>query len=376
MCGLAYAHNFTGKPVNNWILNTFDKQRLRGTEGFGLFDGQEMNMVKATKEDKILEWLCKYDSNLIMFHHRYPTSTENIKRASHPFSTKDYFGDTQYILMHNGMIRNAETLYKAHQKLGIKYSSRLAGDKFNDSEALLWDFALLAEGKQSELKAYGLIAFICIKKVNGKLDKLYFGRNSNPLNFHREKNGIALSSEGVGESIASDTLYTYSYKLNRLTKKDLKINTWDANWDSGNSYYGGYYSGKYTSDSNSRQEDAWDDDNLPVQRTLPAYSTYQKEPEIEMPTPVQIENKAIEYLVEARGSFETAYWLAETDYEVLEDCYNDGVKEDLFELRLLEGVLGYIDDDPENTHPEAISSLYEALDKATAPLIEGEVAHG
>ena len=93
MCGIVYAEDFNGNPVNNSIMQIFDKQRHRGTQGFGLFDGQEMNMVHETKEDSILKWLVKYDSNQLLFHHRNPTSTINVKRAAHPFSTKKYFGD-------------------------------------------------------------------------------------------------------------------------------------------------------------------------------------------------------------------------------------------------------------------------------------------
>src|SRR5258708_5853048 len=104
MCGIIYSHNFEGLPVNNDVLQQYDKQKTRGQQGFGIFDGQKMNMIHAAKEDKILKWLCRYDSNLLLMHHRFPTSTINVKRAAHPFSTKKYLGDTQYILVHNGSI--------------------------------------------------------------------------------------------------------------------------------------------------------------------------------------------------------------------------------------------------------------------------------
>jgi hypothetical protein len=217
-------HDITGKPVNNALLTQFDKQRTRGVQGFGLFDGQEGNMVRASKEESILKWLAKYDSNLLLFHHRFPTSTINVKRAAHPFSTKKYFGDTQYVLVHNGSIRNDLELFTDHQELGIEYYSLLQDLTFNDSEALLWDFALTMEGKQEEMTARGAIAFICLKLVKGKLEKMYFGRNSSPLKMTRTKEGVSLASElEGGEDITQDMLYTYNYKLNRLTTKKFKI---------------------------------------------------------------------------------------------------------------------------------------------------------
>lgn len=181
-------------------------------------------MVHASKEDAILKWLVKYDSNLLLMHHRFPTSTINVKRAAHPFSTKKYFGKTEYILVHNGHISNSDDLFCDHQELGINYHSLLQDLTFNDSEALLWDFALYMEGQQKELTARGGIAFICLKLVKGKLEKMYFARNTSPLKMLRTKEGISLASElEGGEDIDSNTLYAWNYKLKRLTSRKLTI---------------------------------------------------------------------------------------------------------------------------------------------------------
>src|SRR5258708_39100843 len=84
------------------------------------------------------------------------------------------------------------------------------------------------EGKQKEMAAYGAIAFICLKLVKGRLEKMYFARNSNPLNMTRDKAGVTLSSEGEGEPIDSQTLYTFNYALKRLTKKAFHLESWKA----------------------------------------------------------------------------------------------------------------------------------------------------
>lgn len=359
MCGIAYGHNFDGSPVNNDILQQFDLQRHRGLEGFGLFDGQEMHMVHAAKEDRILRWLVKYDSNLILFHHRNPTSTINIKRTAHPFTTYKYFGDTQYILVHNGHVNNSRVLFEEHKKLGIKYQSKLHDGTFNDSESLLWDLALTLEGKQEHLKASGSIAFICLKLVNGKLDKMYFARNTSPLNLFRDENGIRLSSEGKGTSIDPHMLYTYNYELKRLTTRFFDVPPHYKYENTGNSTrpIGGYGSSgqqfllpAVTNEYMRRQSRVADDyydydrDGNPIDE----YDDY-------MPSMKEVETKVLELLCDSKGVFEVAYWKAEN---LLEECYETG---DTYEAWLLEGAMEYIENDPENKDKNSVSSMWEAI---------------
>lgn len=222
MCGIVFKYNFDKKkPVNNDILQQYDKQSHRGQRGFGVFDGQYMNIIRESREDNILKWLVKKNSNLILFHHRLPTSTVNVAKAAHPFSTKKYFGKVEYILCHNGVIRNANELWTEHQRLGIRYTSLLEDLSFNDSEALLWDFALTMQGKQDRMKAHGNMAFICMKKVNGKLVGMFFGRNTNPLNVKRTAESLEIASEGPGVSILSNMLYYFDFKTHITSKAEM-----------------------------------------------------------------------------------------------------------------------------------------------------------
>lgn len=240
-----------GRPVNKGILKQFNAQKHRGTDGFGLFDGKMMNIVKATREKKIKKWLKRYDSNLIMFHHRYPTSTANVKRAAHPFSTGNYFGDTQYVLVHNGVIRNSDDLFCDHQELGIEYKTLLEDLTYNDSESLLWDFALYIEGKQKEPQAIGDMAFICLKIVNNVMERMYFYTNGGrPLNMLKSSEGIMLSSEGEGEKVDIDVLYNWNYKLKRLFKRKLEILERKP-------YVAGAYSGNFTPSGNYQRQSGY-----------------------------------------------------------------------------------------------------------------------
>lgn len=241
MCGLVFSHDLDGKAVNELVIQRFNDQRTRGVQGFGLFDGQEKHLVKESKEENIMSWLKKYDSNLLLFHHRWPTSTINVRRASHPFSTKDYFGKTCYILAHNGHISNSRELKLEHEKLGITYNSVLEDKTFNDSEALAWDFALVMEGKKKKLEAKGNIAFIALKLVDGEITNLYFGRNTNPLQLAQEGKRLTIASEGDGELVDSGKLFNYSYKTHRITSKEFEIpSNYTYNYSSYANHYKSY----------------------------------------------------------------------------------------------------------------------------------------
>jgi hypothetical protein len=407
MCGIVYAHDFKGRPVNNGVLNQYDKQKHRGQEGFGLFDGQETHIKKHSKEDGILKWLVKYPSNLLLFHHRYPTSTINVKRAAHPFSTKDYFGDNQYVLVHNGSIRNAEELFCDHQELGIEYQSLLEDLTFNDSEALMWDFALTMEGKQKELKAEGAIAFICLKLVKGELKSMYFGRNSSPLNMFRHDDGIMLSSEGVGEEIAPNQLYTFSYVNHRVFVKPFTIPAYTYkgtansgfhnNWDNNTGYQPTEYTGASTAGYNSWDDDYYDgyprDDYVPkwlrdlrldeagrkflsgasdpgktttIDYTetesgmyVPATPEQLEELETYTPLSTEVDKAVFQYLLGVHGHFESAYWAIECDYNDLSELTDS--PEVLKERRLLEACLDTLSRDEEYVNENSVSSLWSAV---------------
>lgn len=161
----------------------------------------------------------------ILFHHRYPTSTSNVRNACHPFSTKKVFEYYNYVLVHNGVLWNENELKKEHEKLGIKYVSEQLDGSFNDSEALTYDVARYLEGQVDKITAKGNIAFICVQRSHdGEPVALYFGRNTgNPLKMKMTENSITLSSEGDGEMIKPDTMYRFDYTSYKLTESYVTI---------------------------------------------------------------------------------------------------------------------------------------------------------
>lgn len=342
MCGIVYIEDYKGKPVNNAVLEQFDAQRSRGVRGFGLFDGQEKNIIRTVTEDQILKWLVKYDSNLLMFHHRAPTSTDNTRNTAHPFTTKDFFKDTQYIMIHNGHIHNSKELRLAHGKLGIPYRSVENDGRFNDSESLLWDLALYFQGKQEAPKAKGNIAFICIELEKGELSKLHFGRNNNPIKMRKTSEGLMLSSEGEGELIESNRLYTYNYKLKRLTNKFCKFKTTYEN-------LGDKETPKTPVPVVYRTPlDRWEEEEN-YETTLFRNYDYKL-------TESEIENLVLKYLIAGGGLYKEAYDLLEGDYQQLaEDPFTF---EEMREMRMFEHAMLLMEDIPEWENDYSMSSLF------------------
>lgn len=219
-------------PINKKILKQYLRQRNRGTMGFGVYDIKNKQLVKETTEAKIKKWVNKHNSPELLFHHRIPTSTPNVQNAAHPFSTKDYFDDKEYILIHNGVMRNEDELARKHDEMGIRYSSVQENGRFNDSEALLWDVALYLHGDQEKAQAVGTMAWICLEKDKNDPSKnnLFYYRNSgNPLFINNNKKTFMLSSEkieGNFDMVVQDKLYRYNYGTDQTTTKDLVMPTY------------------------------------------------------------------------------------------------------------------------------------------------------
>lgn len=206
------------------IEKRFKAQRTRGTNGFGFYIPHKNRLTHNTKEGRILSLLRREEASEVLFHHRMPTSTANVRTGAHPYSTKEYF-ENNYIVVHNGVLRNEDALKREHEALGIKYVSVQENGRYNDSEALAFDLARYLEGQVDKLTASGSIAFIAIRRDKlGKPMQLFFGRNyGNPLMMKKTKFSLTLSSEGEGNLIEAHTLYAYSYDTGEITKRPLKI---------------------------------------------------------------------------------------------------------------------------------------------------------
>lgn len=242
MCGIiAHFHSKEKKDcVNEKITNQFQDQLDRGTEGFGLITIDEKDfktkVFRATEMTKAIIDLYMKQAKMAIFHHRMPSSSDNKISQTHPIfvSHENFIYD--YYIIHNGCINNGKKLKKEHEKQGFKYTTEIKVeskyysnyDNFNDSESLAIELAKFIENQSKEIKAIGSAAFIVlqISKENGKAAKVFFGRNySNPLKMSKTRDKLYLSSEGEGDNIKENVLYSFNPENLKLKKKKILIQT-------------------------------------------------------------------------------------------------------------------------------------------------------
>jgi len=226
MCGIIYAKNLTGKePVNNIIKILYQNQKERGQLGFGFvgMSSKSIDTYRAVNEKEIMRYLNEKGYSEILFHHRNPTSTRNTLKSTHPFII--HLNRKSYYLVHNGIILNDAELQKGHYRRNIAYESCEKGF-FNDSEALAWDFCLWLNKEQTQMRARGAVAFVCLETdEKDHRAKLYFCRNAEaPLRVYVDKTLFVLSSEGNYPLVKENCLYCWDYQSGQVLKAgELKI---------------------------------------------------------------------------------------------------------------------------------------------------------
>jgi predicted glutamine amidotransferase len=227
MCGLIGAVSKDGHFVNEEVHNQFQDQSSRGTRGFGAAmldkenDKEIIKVRRATDEVSTLLDLKLFDSKLILFHHRMPTSSDNKIQQTHPILVSNDLMEYDWLIAHNGVIQNSEFLKKSHNELGIHYTTD-NGDhtrNYNDSESLAIELALFLEQKSDGVKARGSAAVIGLQMIKGTREPLcfFFGRNGgNPLHWSENEHILFVCSEGKGMEVK-----TNEYHFVDLTKKNL-----------------------------------------------------------------------------------------------------------------------------------------------------------
>jgi len=202
--------------VNEWIMNQYEDQLGRGTQGFGIiFMDEENNIIlkRATEPIKFLLDLNLTPATKIIAHHRTPTSTDNKMDQTHPILVDNDSLKFTYLITHNGVIRNSDELRKKHNELGYIYTTDTKNtylrDVFNDSESIAIETARFIEKQSNEIAAEGSMVVIAlqINKKTGKAEKIFFFRNGGVLNMSKSRGKLRLSSEGEGSEIEENVMY-------------------------------------------------------------------------------------------------------------------------------------------------------------------------
>lgn len=241
MCGIIAEFKKNEKhKANDFIINQYEEQYKRGTEGFGIINIDKNNKIKITRAcepTKFLLDLYTNKSQIIIAHHRKPTSTENKINQTHPIIISNKILKYDYAIIHNGIISNDKELKTKHEKLGFVYKTEYkekgtyyetTWTRFNDSETIAIELALYIENKIPELNIKNMATFIIVQinKKTQKANRILFGRTkeTSELKIEETKTSIKISSEGPGEKIEADKLF--SFKINKkikIKKEDLNI---------------------------------------------------------------------------------------------------------------------------------------------------------
>ena len=239
MCGIIFSANF-GKtkeePSNEWIVNQYQDQVRRGTNGFGVVfiqpDGT-YKITRACEQTKILMDIYHKDNQapIILMHHRFPTSSENKMMETHPIEVDNGSLKYKYLMVHNGIINSTEEIKKEHEELGFIYTTERKRDdsldnEFNDSECLAIELSRLIEKQTDKIKTNGSMAFIVLQidREKNKIIQIFFGRDDGtPLKMSKTQNKIRLSSEGEGNNIEALTLYSCDLIDFKLKKEKFII---------------------------------------------------------------------------------------------------------------------------------------------------------
>jgi len=258
MCGIISIKRLDGHAPHKMLHKRYQMQKSRGTEGFGFVMLKGSKIVayeRAETEADIMDRLDQLQGDEVIFHHRFPTSTENLMEAAHPIKVSHESLKHDYYLIHNGIIRNPEAWKDIHEKEGFTYNTRIAvekrtwhrsifiSDEFNDSEALAIELAKDLDKQGNGINVSGSIAFVMLQAdKEGNATRLFWGRNDGyPLKINELKKVFrTIASEGNGILVPENKLYEFDYTRKTVSCRDYAVGVHTpmgfTNYQSYNSY--------------------------------------------------------------------------------------------------------------------------------------------
>lgn len=229
MCGIIGAF---GDNPHRKVLKQYKKQKSRGSEGFGFVAIKGGKIVAHersqtfTKAQAQLEKAQSKNPDAILFHHRYPTSTANVREASHPIPLAHKKWRNNYYLLHNGIITDTKEEEKKIRDKGYSFVTKVVEHTryytkersydagrvvtVNDSEILGYYLAEYLEGNRKDIPVSGSIACLIVKEDKGTgAIEVYALRNfGNPLSIARRgRTGAILASEAGGAEVEANALW-------------------------------------------------------------------------------------------------------------------------------------------------------------------------
>jgi predicted glutamine amidotransferase len=240
MCGIiGFIGRTGGEPAQDFIMDQYQEQHARGQKGFGLIRATKDSVIvkRAVEPVKALLDISRAPESVLIFHHRMPTSTDNTMDQTHPMFISQDDLTHDYYIVHNGVIRNAQEMFKEHTEV-LGYTYRTFKDspsayyhKFNDSESFAIELARVIDGKQDTVRTLGSMAYMGLKvdKKTKRPVSAFWGTNGgNTLTWDETPSGLAIASELAYGYESEKTIYysitfkdIFDKKKNKMHLEDL-----------------------------------------------------------------------------------------------------------------------------------------------------------
>jgi glucosamine--fructose-6-phosphate aminotransferase (isomerizing) len=198
MCGILGVAVSESKGVHKRLKAIYKNQETRGRQGGGiaLMRGHTIQRLRnqnpANTLKEFASWQGFKDGDLILFHHRLPTSTPNKSVLNHPIANED---KTIY-LIHNGYITNDGELFKKLRKthqFETTFKKKGKDRIITDTEVMV--HILEEELRDSDLEtafynmAKRVEGYFAIAVLIKGYDKIFLFKNSNPIVVFKDKQG-------------------------------------------------------------------------------------------------------------------------------------------------------------------------------------------
>lgn len=268
MCGIIGMYVTNESKINYKLKKIYENQKSRGRNGAGCVAMRNEKLLRYRNDDADRFFI---DLNQVkkakakkgdyyLFHHRLPTSTENIAKANHPIRNEK----KSIYLIHNGVVSNAEKLHKELIARGHKFETAtekecgiFEGSKrqqyvirsFTDTEVLVH----LIEEKWYECEDIKeTMEYVC-KHATGSYalaflirgqNKIFLFKHSNPIIiFKDKKENVYFASEFPNDDNNFTLIKELGYnELGYLDEKGyteistIKSPISSFNWESWKSY--------------------------------------------------------------------------------------------------------------------------------------------
>jgi len=216
MCGILGCYVKEGEPKEQFkvLFDTFKQQSSRGMQGAGvsILNNDKGIQIRKRENNPYCLFSSYYSKlwdnmkkdSLVLFHHRFPTSTPNEPKFNHPICNED----KSIHLIHNGHISNYVELCNELFKEGHEFET------YKHSESIVTDTEVLVHLIENSKEKHGLDWYKICKDLEEKAhgcyaiavtfkeeNKIYLFANDNPIELSYDIEGNTFfSSEFHKES--------------------------------------------------------------------------------------------------------------------------------------------------------------------------------